>query len=333
MCLSLYRSGSAIDYNKDVYRLEDDCSGSRETFTLGPFGAFSLDIRPSQIATVSESGDTSREVNPGPSPLDGPFAIPEIRESELVLPHEDLPPGQPQTYEGQSHASGIAVPDLIEGNTYGLSLESFEGSGFDVDLVWQDLGWQQSPANLFDGLDQSTIEAPQNAFAITASDTAHIQNELMTIESTCLRDSLSRLGNDPLPHLDTLLELFKDCYARPGSSWQILQMPAIQRTVGQIALKVQPSTASSAVLLAVLAVMSFHMDRLNTTETRTGYWWHVGEDYMTQALTRINPLLEDDPPLMDNARYKMSLMALLTVVAVCVSIKSSCSSLGRGANK
>lgn len=318
MCLSLHRSGSTIDYNKDIHRLEENCSGSSETFNLGPFGAFSLDIQPSQIATTSESGETSREVNIVPSHLDALFAIPEVRESELILPHEDLLPGRPREYEGQSHASDPAVPDLTEANSYGLPLEGLEGSDLDVDVLWQSLDWQNCSENLFDGLDQGIVAETRSAFATGACNEEHIQNEVANMESTSLPESLSQLGDHPLPHTDTLLELFKSCYSRPGSTWQKLQMPEIQKTLGQIALKVKPSAASSAVLLAVLAVTSFHMDGLNTTEAHTGYWWHLGEDYMTQAVTRINSLFDDDPPSLDRVRYKTSLMALLTVVAVCV---------------
>lgn len=323
MCISLHRMGSTIDYNKDIYILEENCASSSETFTLGPFGAFSLDNQPSRIATVSESGDTLREMVFIPSPLDAVFANPGVREPASVLPHEDLLPAQPQEYQAQNRVLDTAVPDLPDGNAYNLPPEGLEGSDLDADVVWQNLGWQQSSADLFDGLDQSIIEGTQNAFVTDSCNEAHIQNQLMTMESTYLHESLSQLSSHPLPHTDTLLDLFRTCYSRPGSTWQKLQMPEVQKTLGQIALKVKPSAASSAVLLAVLAVMSFHMDRLNTTEARTGYWWHLGEDYMTQAVALINSLFDDDPPSVDKVRYKTSLMALLTVVAVCVSKKLS----------
>ncbi|KAG9665027.1 FMN-dependent dehydrogenase, partial [Aureobasidium melanogenum] len=74
--------------------------------------------------------------------------------------------------------------------------------------------------------------------------------------------------------------------------------------------------ASYAVLHAVLAVMSFHMDRLNTTEPRVGYWWALGEDYMSQAVTQVKLLLADIPIAVDITCYKSTVMALLTMVAL-----------------
>ncbi|KAH0364814.1 FMN-dependent dehydrogenase, partial [Aureobasidium melanogenum] len=74
--------------------------------------------------------------------------------------------------------------------------------------------------------------------------------------------------------------------------------------------------ASYAVLRAVLAAMSFHMDRLNTTEPRSGYWWTLGEDYMSQAVAQVKLLLAEIPIAVDNTRYKSTVMALLTMVAL-----------------
>lgn len=321
MCMTIYHTGSAIDYPKDVSRLEEDCSGSSGTFTLGPFGAFSLNIQPSLGAAIGESNDTPRDLDCARSSLDTIFTILEGQASGSIS-QEDLHSAQAHEYEavGQLHSLDSAIPDLTDDRSFELSLECLEGSDVDVAVVWRDLDLQQSSTNLFSGLHQNTLEETQDTFvAASASSAERIHNGLITIDSTYLGAPLSCICSETLPHIDNLLDLFKSCYCRSGSTWQILQMPEIQKTLGQIALKVTPSIASSAVLHAVLAVMSFHMDRLNTTEPRTGYWWQLGETYMAQAVTGVRSPFDDSLLFMDKARYKTSLMALLTVVSVCVS--------------
>lgn len=164
----------------------------------------------------------------------------------------------------------------------------------------------------------TVVEEIQATLESSVSDEIGLQDETASLEPMCPTLSRFRTLNDPLPHIDTLTDLFKKSYARPASTWQVLQMPEIQKTLGQIALKLTPSHASYAVLHAVLAVMSFHMDRLNTTEPRSGYWWSLGEDYMSQAVAQVKLLLADIPISLDNTVYKSTVMALLTMVAVCV---------------
>lgn len=305
MCLLLYDTGSKIDYNRDIVSIEERCNSSSETLTFGPFGAFSLDVRPGSRAAGNEVGRG--------------IQVPEIMPALEVSGAHDLDFFLHETLTQMDHTAGPDtllshdLPDLVNDQSCTLPFNLM--STPNPDPAWTNLDWQQSPITLYD---EPVLEEIQATFESSVSDAADIQDDSAPMNPMCPTSSMFRTRNDPLPHIDILTDLFRHSYARPGSTWQVLQMPEVQKTLGKIALKMTPSHASYAVLRAVLAVMSFHMDRLNTTEPRSGYWWTLGEDYMSQAVAQVKLLLAEIPIAVDNTRYKSTVMALLTMVAVCV---------------
>ncbi|KAH0042784.1 FMN-dependent dehydrogenase, partial [Aureobasidium melanogenum] len=290
----------------DIVNIEERCNSSSETLTLGPFGAFSLDVRLGSRAASNEAG---RGIQ-GPEVMHA-LEAPEAHDLDFFL-HK--------TSTQMEHAAGPDtllshdLPDLM--NDQSCTLPFTLMSTPNPDPAWTNLDWRQSPMTLYDEPVPMIVEEIQATLESSVSDATDIQDNSAPMESMCPTSFMFRTLNDPLPHIDILTDLFRNSYARPGSTWQVLQMPEIQKTLGKIALKMTPSHASYAVLRAVLAAMSFHMDRLNTTEPRSGYWWTLGEDYMSQAVAQVKLLLAKIPIAVDNTRYKSTVMALLTMVAL-----------------
>lgn len=306
MCLLLHDTGSKIDYNRDIVSIEEACNSSSETLTFGPFGVFSLNVRPGSGAASDEVG---REMQiPEISHANG---TPEGHDLDFFL-HETST--QMDDAAGPNNLLNHELPDLMDDQSCALSFDFI--SAPDPNTVWTNLDWRHSPMTLHEGSVPTIPEEIQATLISSESDAEDLQCDSAAM--MCPTLSHFRTRNDPLPHIEALTDLFKNSYARPGSTWQVLQMPEIQKTLGQIALRLTPSHASYAVLYAVLAVMSFHMDRLNTTEPRSGYWWTLGGDYMSQAVAQVKLLLANTPFSLDNTGYKSTVMALLTMVAVCV---------------
>lgn len=310
MCLLLHETGSQIDYNRDVVSIEEACNSSSETLFFGPFGAFSLNAPPGIGGASNEDGLGIQVPD-----ISHAHEAPEGRGLDFFL-RETSTPTQTNHATGPVNLLDHELPDLMDDQPYTMSFNFM--SAPDPDAVWTNLDWRHSPMTLHDEPVPTVVEEIQATLESSVSDEIGLQDETASLEPMCPTLSRFRTLNDPLPHIDTLTDLFKKSYARPASTWQVLQMPEIQKTLGQIALKLTPSHASYAVLHAVLAVMSFHMDRLNTTEPRSGYWWSLGEDYMSQAVAQVKLLLADIPISLDNTVYKSTVMALLTMVAVCV---------------
>lgn len=306
MCTLLSNSTRDLDYNKATLRFEEDCQADGETLTLGPFGAFSLNwslqgeadsvedldqtlatLSGSGLTTSLDAGDNAQSVNIDQEVL------------ALLEAHGD----------DSIHALGL---------TDGLHSNFTPNHEANNPLSTLD-NWLPNSTLGMENMTYLTHNEPQYlSFDATLEDTnptdMHIPFSSSLIESR----PASGITHD----MEVLLNHFVAKYVRPGSIWQ-LQSTEIQKALGQIAMHMTPNAESLAILNATMAVSAYNLDRLNTLDEGSGYWWTIGSEYKVKAIDHLQAVLGNRTACLDKTRYKTILMALLTMVNVCVMAPSN----------
>lgn len=287
MCRELATSAD-VDYRSNVLRMEERAIAGEDTVIEGPFTVFQLD-------TVTRRDESQQETLP--SLMDDPLA--------------EIEPFQVDP-EVQLLQESSIVPSPPSSNK---ASDQHDASGAAADLQHDDL---TSLSFLFPPEDQ-------NAFLDQLQDrTDFMQFAFSPISPQALAiPTGSASPISPEEHL--LLSHFMNDFVKVASPtsngkspWQTLYFPEALKTVGQLTLRADPSAASLSLLYSLMVISAFHLDRLSGAEAGAGYWWKVAETYQAKAMAHIQLSLRHEVVGPKWAKYKVLLMALLTLVTACV---------------
>ena len=127
-------------------------------------------------------------------------------------------------------------------------------------------------------------------------------------------------------NVDLLLNHFREQYVGTvsliknlKSPWLILHFPSALMTLGDLVIWKIPNHFRTSLFYTILALSSFHLDRLSGAEAGTGPCWAVGMSHYDRAKRELEKGLAEEPHMSTKVKYKDILMALLTMVTVCVS--------------
>lgn len=100
--------------------------------------------------------------------------------------------------------------------------------------------------------------------------------------------------------------------------WKILHLPCAVSAYGELTLLGDSNNAKTTVLFAVLAVSAFNLKHLQTAATGLDDWNTLAESFRERAKARLKSCLQEQGGKKKKAKYKEVLMALLSMVTVCV---------------
>lgn len=302
MCRELVTS-TDVDYRSNVLRMEERAIAGEDTVIEGPFTVFQLD-------TVTRRDESQQETLP--SLIDDPLA--EIEPFQVdpevqLLQESSIVPSPP------SSSSTNQAPDRHDG-------PAFDTTGAATDLQHDDL---TSLSFLFPPEDQSTFFDQLQHYPSAQDRTDFMQFAFSPISPQALAiPTGSASPISPEEHL--LLSHFMNDFVKVASPtsngkspWQTLYFPEALKTVGQLTLRADPSAASLSLLYSLMVISAFHLDRLSGAEAGAGYWWKIAETYQAKAMAHIQLSLRHEVVGPKRAKYKVLLMALLTLVTACVS--------------
>ncbi|BCS29252.1 Zn(II)2Cys6 transcription factor [Aspergillus puulaauensis] len=100
--------------------------------------------------------------------------------------------------------------------------------------------------------------------------------------------------------------------------WEILYIPNVLSTLGEVALTGNSSDAKVSLLFAVLAISAFSLDILSSPEAVSEDWRALGNMYRQKATKRLQMTLRNlSTGLPKKEKYKNILMPLLSMVTIC----------------
>ncbi|KAL3477796.1 fungal-specific transcription factor domain-containing protein [Aspergillus californicus] len=120
---------------------------------------------------------------------------------------------------------------------------------------------------------------------------------------------------------DMMGTLYTPAPVETKSPWEILYVPSVLCTLGEIALTGNSSDAKVSLLFAVLAISAFRMDNLQSHFQRssTQDWYALGKTYRERATKRLQKTLcHLSAGFAKKEKYKNILMPLLSMVTICV---------------
>lgn len=355
MCVLMHESADHLNYRDTAADLEERCHSGGETVLRGPFGAFVLTGNASPpvcahadvVAATDSSGVAARlalahDVTDLP-----PHADPTTAGLELVSQGPTLDVDWPIDIDGLVTSMEAPAP-LDQIATMAMESQSLPPAESQLDHEISNLMLAPSHTVFGPDVSQYTIDASwlntSPWFGSVTDDVStnptswlfpqhlpvqEIEQEHDTEDPPNLVPkfyrSLCKI-DDSSPETSFLMNHFINTFVRVGplclggnSPWHRLQLPEVQKTLGKIALRTKPSNASLSVLSALLAASAFHLDRMATSESDMGFYQGIGEKYQCEAISRLQLSLKHENSG-SKAKHKTILMALLTLVTVCVSI-------------
>jgi hypothetical protein len=120
----------------------------------------------------------------------------------------------------------------------------------------------------------------------------------------------------------TMVTFFTPARVEAKSPWEALYIPSLLSTVGEIGLSGDSSNAKVALLFAVFAISAFSKNEISSSTQGQQYqdWNTLGELYRERATKRLKQSLSDlSRQKRKKEKYKDILMALLSMVTICVS--------------
>ncbi|KAK5233782.1 hypothetical protein LTR47_004900 [Exophiala xenobiotica] len=103
------------------------------------------------------------------------------------------------------------------------------------------------------------------------------------------------------------------------SPWRILHLPSALSTFGELVIWRTPDHFRVSLFYAILALSAFHLDRLSGTDHGAGHLWTVGTSHYMRARSELRKGLALKANGTKPAKYKDILVALLTMVTVCIT--------------
>ncbi|KAL1311793.1 hypothetical protein AAFC00_001875 [Neodothiora populina] len=125
---------------------------------------------------------------------------------------------------------------------------------------------------------------------------------------------------------NTLLVHYKEamlqCFVplkQEKSPWSIVHLPCAMSAYGEMALLGDTNNAKAALFFAICAMSALNLEQIQRQETgTTSQWQTAGERYRSKAKSRLQASLREQGGSVKKAKYKEVLMALLSMVTICV---------------
>jgi arginine metabolism regulation protein II len=100
--------------------------------------------------------------------------------------------------------------------------------------------------------------------------------------------------------------------------WKILHLPCAISAYGELSLLGDSNNAKMTLLFAVLAMSAFNLKHLQTDPMEADNWQSIAESYREKAKARLKLCLREQSEEKKMSKYKEVLMALTSMVTVCV---------------
>lgn len=202
---------------------------------------------------------------------------------------------------GRDEGSSPQLPRTPELLTLGDAILSSDSFDFDVDLLCP-----PSPGAIAQPL--VSIASPSQSCGLD------------------LEDFTMPVAKMLLDHYrNHMVTFFTPARVEAKSPWEAIYIPSLLSTVGEIGLTGDSSNAKVSLLFAVFAISAFSLDGRSPAEGNEGQDWSaLGELYRDRATRRLKRSLSDlSLSQGKKEKYKDILMALLSMVTICVSVERS----------
>lgn len=164
--------------------------------------------------------------------------------------------------------------------------------------------------------------------------TPGVTQSVISLPSSPSRSSASDLEDFTMPLAKMLLDhyrhrmvaFFTPARTEAKSPWEAIYIPSLLGTVGEIGLAGDSSNAKVSLLFAVFAISAFSQSQsLSPMEENEHRDWNsIGEMYRERASRRLKQSLRSlSRDKVKKEKYKDILMALLSMVTICVSFHNS----------
>ncbi|KAF2717026.1 hypothetical protein K431DRAFT_256312 [Polychaeton citri CBS 116435] len=355
MCDELLRSVQGPSDADDRFDLEDSSGDLEQGTILGPYGVFSVRVAATKACTHPEPQTVlGPQLNPGRDAVNDPVDA----HRDASIDYQDcLQENSGATIEvsNQQQTDPNCIVHIFDTTSFDMAFQQsqdFFSSSFDMIPELQiddfaaptsckqidntpdnhsclpgstspseDWSWLYSNRDrIFEVISQgSSTEVPADLPFVSASLREPSSDYPHMFSSLCLL-------NDNASEARHLLEHFRSVFIHVGphnvgskAPWRILQLPIVHTTLGQIALGDQPGDVSLSILSSVMAISALHLDRHGASCGKSGVWWHIGEKYKNEAIFRLQKSLSVMSDIIRPNEYKSLLMALLTMVSVCLT--------------
>ncbi|KIX06493.1 uncharacterized protein Z518_04469 [Rhinocladiella mackenziei CBS 650.93] len=117
----------------------------------------------------------------------------------------------------------------------------------------------------------------------------------------------------------TLVSRLSPAQIQSKSPWKTLHIPSVLQTLGEVMLTGTGSNARVALMFAIFATTAFNLHHLGLSQDSSSTAWHsMGEIYRQRAKVRLKACLRSFSPTYKKEKNKEVLMALLSMVTICV---------------
>ncbi|KAK7403728.1 hypothetical protein QQX98_010500 [Neonectria punicea] len=155
---------------------------------------------------------------------------------------------------------------------------------------------------------------PPDAFSLTYPPAMPI---MYNVQVKDLDFATIRLLLDRYQH--TLVPYFSPARIRSKSPWEALHIPKVHETLGEVMVRGDAGNSKVSLLFAVLSASAFHLGILGPSPDEvTSSWRMIGESYRDRAKARLKMSLQILSSGQREEDYKDVLMALLSMVTICV---------------
>lgn len=108
------------------------------------------------------------------------------------------------------------------------------------------------------------------------------------------------------------------------SPWKALHLPCASNALADLTLRGEAKEARTALFYAILSVSAFNLNKVNSELLAEGaeasmYWWEIGVSYREKAKKALQSCLRQERNGGAKSKYKEVLMALLSMITICVS--------------
>lgn len=118
-----------------------------------------------------------------------------------------------------------------------------------------------------------------------------------------------------------LVPAFAPVQVLPKSPWQIVHIPKVHETLGEVLIRGDAGNANVALLFAVLSAAAFHLDALGINQDQESLvsWNLLAHKFRSRAKDRLKCAFMSLSSGTQPEDYADMLLALLSMVTVCVS--------------
>lgn len=277
-------------------------NSSQSTLSLGPFGVFSIQSSSSPQILDLQQDDLSW------TQLD---YLVDVEPSLFLVGQSNLE--ESEVTPKERYAFG-PEPSCLDPPTPSIFFSS-SPSSFNVDGIESLEETRPAVRDTFeDVVDSGSGEAQLTLIS-------PLYTSLSTQSATDIGDLAPSITNLLLSHYkENLISQFMSLeHHKPP--WQVLHLPCATSAYGEIAISGDTNNAKASLLFAIFAISALNLDRREQQTSGEKLQWRVaGELYRDRAKKRLQACLREQDGMIKTAKYKEVLMAILSMVTICVSL-------------